>query len=239
VSTRITRAGAALFIALALSGLAGAAAAATPAPTEDFSYAERGVSALAYWESCVGPDSAGITRCTIDNVYVFDGRQRSDDPFGRMNTALTYLCVYRQAVAFAEDGSLVEEPTAEQGCHDDPHLALVGTLESLTVSTDALVLNEEVCVEDHDTGEVMCEPGSSRTVAVDATFVGIGPLVADRWNNKDQTIVDGVRCTFRSSGSGTRRQAEASVSIDGGALGPAVYAELGEGKMRFAQRCSD
>jgi hypothetical protein len=238
MSTRITRAGAALVIAVALSGLAGPAAAATPAPMEDFSYAERGVTGFAYWESCAAPDSAGITRCTTDNVFVFDGRQRSNDPFGRVNTALTYLCVYHQSVAFAEDGSLAEEPTAEQGCIDDPQLAIADPLESITVSADALVLTEELCVEDHETGEVICEPGSTRTVAVEATFVGIGPLVADRWNHKDHTIVDGQRCTFRSSGSGTRREAEASVSVDGGALGPPAYAELADGKMRFAQRCS-
>ena len=98
MTSHFTRAAtAALAAALMLSVFAGAALAAVGGPpNEDFSFAERGLTAQAYWESCDEPDAAGVTRCESTQLYVFDGRQRSNDAFGHANSALTYLCVYHQ-----------------------------------------------------------------------------------------------------------------------------------------------
>ncbi len=98
MTSHLTRAATALLAAvLMLSAFAGAALAAVGGPpNEDFSFAERGLTAQAYWESCDEPDAAGVTRCESTQLYIFDGRQRSNDAFGHANSALTYLCVYHQ-----------------------------------------------------------------------------------------------------------------------------------------------
>jgi len=238
VTSHLTRTAAALLAAVIMLSLsAGAALAAVGAPSEDISFAERGITAQGIWESCDGPDADGITRCEMTQAYVFAGRQRSNDEFGHANASLSYLCVYHQQVAFGEDGVPVEPPLVEQGCADDADLTVVDTLQSLTASAPALELTEEICIEDPETGGVSCEPGSSRTVVVDAAFSGIGSISADRWSSKSRSLVDGVRCTFASSGSGIRREAVASVTIDGATIEPSAFAMLSDGKTRFTQRC--
>ena len=97
------------------------------------------------WDSCEGPDSAGVTRCESTQLYIFDGRQRSDDSFGHANSGLTYLCVYHHAVAIGEDWVLVEPAIIEQGCADDPQLTVVDTLESVAAAAPALELTETSC----------------------------------------------------------------------------------------------
>jgi hypothetical protein len=227
-----------LAAAIMLSLFAGAALAAVGGPpNEDFSFAERGLTAQAYWESCDEPDAAGITRCESTQLFIFDGRQRSKDEFGHTNSGLTYLCVYHQTVAFDQDGFPVEPSLVEQGCSDDPQLTVVDTLESLTATVPALELTEAICTYDPETGEGSCEPGETRSVAVAAEFTGIGDIVSQRWNNTGQSVYEGVRCTYSSSGSGVSREATASATIDGVALGP-TYAQLSDGKTRFAQQCN-
>lgn len=235
-----TRAAVALLAAIVtLSVLAGAAVAAVPGPPpEDISFVERGVTAQAFWESCEDPDADGAIRCEMTQAYVFDGRQRSADAFGRANASRTYLCVYHQQATLDEEGVPVEPPLIEQGCSDDPQLTIVARLASLTASVPALVLTEELCTVDPETGDVSCEPGHTRTVAVEAAFTGVGPLASDRWSSKSRTLVDGVRCTFSSSGSGVRRDATATIRIDGAALESPAFAQLSDGKNRFAQRCN-
>ncbi len=235
----LTRSVAALLIALLLqTTIATAAAAASAVPAlESFSFAERGLTAQAQWDRCDGPDAEGVTRCSMTQAYLFDGRQRSKDSFGRNNGALTYLCVYLQQVAFTEDGSFVDPPIAEQGCVDDPAITVRGTLDSVTASVPALELTREVCDFDPEAGEGTCVPGAIRTASVDVTFVGTGPVIAERWQSKSRSIIDGVRCRYTSSGSGISREARASITVDGSTLDPSDFARLWDGKTRFAQRC--
>ena len=238
MTSHLTRAATALLAAaLMLSVFAGAALAAVSGPRdEDFSFAERGLTAQAYWESCDEPDPDGVTRCESTQLYVFDGRQRSNDAFGRANSALTYLCVYHQAAAFDEEWVPVDPPIIEQGCHDEPQLTVVDTLESVTAAVPALELTALLCTYDPDTGEEECSPGQTRSVAVEALFTGTGDLVASRWMSKDRSVFDGYRCSFLSSGSGVSREGTASMTFDGTAL--TAFAQLSDGKTRFAQHCS-
>lgn len=221
-----------------LSVLAGSAVAAVPGPpAEDLSFAERGITALGVWDACEAPDADGATRCEMTQAFVFTGRQHNNDEFGHANAALSYLCLYHQMVTLDASGELVEPPLIEQGCSDDPRLTVVDTLVSVSASAPGLELTEELCTVDPDTGGVSCEPGSSRTVAVEAAYTGIGSVESDRWNNRSRTLVDGVRCTFASSGSGVMREATASLTIDGSNVGPSAFAHLNEGRNRFSQRC--
>jgi hypothetical protein len=223
---------------MTLALFAGAALGAVEAPpSEDFSFAERGLTAQAAWEACGEPDGAGVIRCEATQVYVFDGRQRNNDDLGHVNAALTYLCAYHVQVALGADGGYVEPPVSEQGCSDDPQLTVVDTLESVTATVAALELTEAICTYDPETGEESCEPGATRSVAVSAEVIGIGDIFADRWSNKTRSELDGSRCTFTSSGSGIRREATATMTIDGTTLDP-TFAVLSDGKTRFAQRCS-
>jgi hypothetical protein len=239
VTSHLTRAATALLAAvLMLSPFAGAALAAVGGPpNEDISFAERGLTAQAYWESCDEPDAAGVTRCESTQLYVFDGRQRSNDAFGHANSALTYLCVYHQVVALDEEWVPVEPPLVEQGCNDEPQLTVVDTLESVTAAVPALELTALLCTYDPDTGEEECSPGQTRSVAVEALFTGTGDLVASRWMSKDRSVFDGYRCSFLSSGSGVSREGTASMTFDGTAL-TETFAQLSDGKTRFAQHCS-
>ena len=239
MTSHLTRAATALLAtATMLSLFAGSALAAVGGPpNEDFSFAERGLTAQAYWESCDEPDAAGVARCETTQAYVFDGRQRSNDAFGHANSALTYLCVYHQAVAFDEDWVPVEPALVEQGCSDEPQLTVVDTLESVTAAVPALELTTMVCTYDPETGEEVCEPGATRSVAVEALFTGTGDLASSRWMTKDRSLFDGYRCSFLSSGSGVSRDGTGSMTFDGNALGE-TFAYLSDGKTRFAQHCS-
>jgi hypothetical protein len=239
VTSHLTRTATALLAAATMLSLfAGSALAAVGGPpNEDFSFAERGLTAQAYWESCDEPDAAGVTRCESTQLYIFDGRQRSIDEFGHANSGLTYLCVYHQTVALDQDGVPVEPSLVEQGCSDDPQLTVVDPLESIIATVPALELTAATCTYDPETGEGSCEPGETRSVAVGAEFTGIGDVTAQRWNSKGRSVYEGVRCTYSSSGSGVTRDASASATIDGAAFGP-TYAQLSDGKTRFAQHCS-
>jgi hypothetical protein len=239
VTRHLSRTATALLSAvMALALFTGATLGAVEAPpSDDFSFAERGLTAQASWETCGEPDGAGIIRCEATQLYVFDGRQRSNDEFGHTNASLTYLCVYHVQVALGEDGGFVEPPVTEQGCSDDPHLAVVDTLESITAVVPALQLTEAICTYDPETGEESCEAGSTRSVAVEAVVTGIGDAFADRWSSKTRSEFDGIRCTFASSGSGISREATATMTIDGATLDP-TFAQLHDGKTRFSQRCS-
>lgn len=239
MTSHLTRAATAvLAAALMLSAFAGAAlAAVSEPPNEDFSFAERGLTAQAYWESCDEPDAAGVTRCESTQLYIFDGRQRSNDEFGHANSALGYLCVYHQTVAIDQDGYPVEPSLVEQGCSNDPQLAVVDTLESVTAAVPSLELEVATCTFDPETGEGSCEPGETRSVSVGAEFTGIGDIASQRWNSKSRSVYEGVRCSYSSSGSGVSRDATASATIDDVAFGP-TYAQLSDGKTRFAQNCS-
>ena len=239
MTSHFTRAATAvLAAALMLSVFAGAALAAVGGPpNEDVSFAERGLTAQAYWESCDEPDAAGVTRCESTQLYVFDGRQRSNDAFGHANSALTYLCVYHQVSQFDEDWVAVEPPLVEQGCNDEPQLTVVDTLESVTAVVPALELTAMLCTYDPDTGEEECSPGQTRSVGVAALFTGTGDLAPSRWMSKSRSEFDGYRCSFLSSGSGVTREATASMTFDGAALGE-TFAQLSDGKTRFAQHCS-
>lgn len=220
-----------------LSVLAGATLAAVPGPAAgDTVFAERGITAQGIWDSCEPPDASGVTRCEMTQAYVFDGRQRSRDQFGRTNGSLTYLCVYHQRAALGEDGIPVEPPIIEQGCTDGPQLSVVDPLKSLTASAPVLQLIETICTYDPETGEPSCVDGAARSVSVVAVFTGVGATTADRWSSKSRSIVDGARCTFSSSGSGNRREATASITIDGTTLAFG-FGQLSDGKMRFAQHC--
>ena len=239
MTSHLTRTATALLAAVTMLSLfAGATLAAVGGPpNESFSFAERGLTAQAYWESCEGPDASGVNRCESTQVYVFDGRQRSNDDLGHVNAALTYLCVYHQQVAFGEDGMPIEPALIEQGCADDPQLTVVDTLASVTAAVSDLELTETLCTYDPETGEPWCVDGDSRSVAVDVAFTGSGDVFAQRWTSKGQSLIDGVRCTFSSSGSGVSREASASMTLDGTAFA-ATFAQLSDGKTRFAQHCS-
>jgi hypothetical protein len=240
VTSHLTRLAAALLTAMMMLSLfaASALAAVSGPPSGDISFSERGITAQGYSESCGEPDAAGVVRCESLQAYVFDGRQHSNDEFGHANSSLTYLCVYHQQIAFGEDGVPVEPPLIEQGCSDDPQLTVVDVLESLTAAAPALELTETICTYDPETGEETCELGDTRMVAVEAAFTGVGDLSEQRWSSKTRSVVDGLRCTFSSSGSGISREATASLTIDGTAqdLG---FGQLSDGKTRFAQHCSD
>jgi hypothetical protein len=240
VTRHLTRtATAILTAALMLSASAGAALGAVGGPpNEDFSFAERGLTAQAFSVSCEGPDASGVTRCESTQIYIFDGRQRSsDDELGHANGGLTYLCVYHLVVAIGEDWVPVEPAVAEQGCTDDPQLTVVDTLESVTAAAPALELAETVCTYDPETGEEYCETGDAHSVAVEAQFTGTGDIVPQRWTNKSRSIFDDYRCTFSSSGNGIIREATVSITIDGTTLQPG-FGQLSEGRTRFAQHCS-
>ncbi|HYI65962.1 MAG TPA: hypothetical protein VEW95_03475 [Candidatus Limnocylindrales bacterium] len=239
MTNHLTRSATALLAAATMLSLfAGAALAAVGGPpNENFSFAERGLTAQAYWESCAEPDASGVAQCESTQVYVFDGRQRSNDDLGRVNAALTYLCVYHQQVAIGEDGYPVGPSLIEQGCVDDPQLTVVDTLESVTAAAPVLELSQAVCTYDPETGEGSCEEGGTRSVAVEAEFTGTGDVFAQRWSSRDQSVVEGVRCTYATSGSGISREASASLALDGAALDP-TFAQLSDGKTRFAQHCN-
>ncbi len=238
MSIHVNRMAAALLTAvMMLTVLAGTTLAATQPSGENFSFAERGITAQASWEACEDPDSQGVTRCAGTQVFVFDGRQRNTDALGRHNGALTYLCVFRYDVAFDEQGAPVGDPIEEQGCKDDPELTVVRTLERVTAATTELVLTRWICAHDPETGEASCEEGSSRTVSVQATFDGIGDIASERWTSASHSDEDGVRCRYSSSGSGIRRISTAETTIDGRALGPSTDALLSDGKTRFTQKC--
>jgi len=240
VTSHLTRLAAALLTAVMMLSLfaASALAAVSAPPSGDISFAERGITAQAYSESCDEPDSAGVTRCESVQAYVFDGRQSSNDEFGHAHASLTYLCVYRQQIAFGEDGVPVEPPLIEQGCTDDPQLIVVDVLESLAAEAPALELAETICTYDPETGEESCELGDTRSVSVEVVFTGTGDLASQRWSSRTRSLVDGLRCTFASSGSGISREAAASLTIDGTTheLG---FGQLSDGKTRFAQHCRD
>lgn len=239
MTRHLSRTASALLAAvMALALFTGATLGAVEAPpTEDFSFAERGLTAQASWETCSEPDGAGVIRCEATQLYVFDGRQRSNDDLGHVNASLTYLCVYHVQVALGEDGGLIEPPVTEQGCSDDSQLTVVDTLASVTAVVPALELTEAICTYDPETGEESCEAGSTRSVAVEAEVVGIGDAFASRWSSKTRSEFDGSRCTFASSGSGISREATATMTIDGTTLDP-TFAQLSDGKTRFTQRCS-
>jgi hypothetical protein len=238
VTSHSTRLAAALLTAVMMLSLyaTSALAAVSAPPSGDISFAERGITAQAYSESCDEADSAGVTRCESVQAYVFDGRQSSNDEFGHANASLSYLCVYRQQVAFGEDGVPVEPPLIEQGCSDDAQLAVVDVLESLTAVAPSLGLTEAICTYDPETGEESCEVGDTRSVAVEAVFTGTGELIGQRWSSRTRSLVDGLRCTFSSSGSGIGREAVASLTIDG-TTHELAFGQLSDGKTRFAQHC--
>ena len=240
MTTHLTRTATALLAAVTmLSVFAGAALAAVGGPAdEDFSFAERGLTAQAYWESCSEPDASGLVQCESTQLYVFDGRQRSNDVLGHVNAALTYLCVYHQHVAIGEDGYPVGPALIEQGCSDDPQLTVVDTLENVTAVAPSLELRQASCTNDPETGEQWCVEGGTRSVAVEAAFTGVGDVVAQRSTSKGRSLLDGLRCTYSSSNVGVSREASASMAFDGTALGDATYAQLSDGKARFAQHCS-
>lgn len=239
MTRHLTRVATALLAAaLMLSAFAGAALAAVGGPpNEDISFAERGLTAQAYWESCDEPDAAGVTRCESTQLYIFDGRQRSNDAFGHANSALTYLCIYHQDVAFDDEWLPVEPALVEQGCNDEPQLTVVGTLESVTADVPALELTAMLCTYDPETGEEECSPGQTRSVGVAALFTGTGDVAPSRWMSKNRSVFDGYRCSFQSSGSGVSREGTASMTFDGTVLGE-TSAQLSDGKSRFAQHCS-
>lgn len=239
MTTHLTRTATALLAAVTMLSLfAGAALAAVGGPpNEDFSFAERGLTAQAYWESCTEPDASGIALCESTQVYVFDGRQRSNDDLGHVNAALTYLCMYRQQVAIGEDGYPVGPSLVEQGCIDDPELTVVDPLESVAAAVPSLELSQATCTYDPETGEPWCEEGGTRSVAVAAVFTGSGDVSAQRWSSRGQSVFEGVRCTYSSSGSGISREAVATMTLDGSALDP-TFSQLRDGKTRFAQRCN-
>ena len=239
MTSHLTRAATALLAAVTMLSLfAGATLAAVDGPpSEDFSFAERGLTAQAYWESCEVPDASGVSQCESTQLYIFDGRQRSNDDLGRVNTALTYLCVYHQQVAIGEDGYPVGPSLVEQGCADDPQLTVVDTLASVTAAAPVVELNQATCTYDPETGEGSCVEGGTRSVAVEAEFTGTGEVSAQRWSSRGQSVIEGVRCTYSSSGSGVSREASASMTIDGTGFDPTL-AQLSNGKTRFAQHCS-
>jgi hypothetical protein len=221
-----------------LAATAGAAAAAiTPFP-QDFSFDERGVRADAYWQTCEKPDSEGVTHCVTINASLFDGRQHNRDPqFGHVNDAFSYLCVHRTEDAYAEAVGPVGEPINEGGCVMQPDITVDG-LDRVEVST-TLDLVQEVCViVDPETGETICEPGASRTVSVDLTFIGTGELLTDRWVSNGTSIVDGVRCHMRTASAGTGRDAIASILVGEEDPGASQFAFLADGRTRMAQRCA-
>ena len=239
MTSHLARTATALLAAVTMLSLfAGATLAAVGGPpNEDFSFAERGLTAQAYWESCAEPDTSGLAQCESTQVYVFDGRQRSNDDLGRVNTALTYLCVYHQQVAIGEDGYPVGPSLVEQGCVDDPQLAVVDTLESVAAAASSLELSQATCTYDPETGEGSCEEGGTRSVAVAVEFTGTGDVFAQRWSSRGQSVFEGVRCTYSTSGNGISREAVATMTLDGTALDP-TFAQLSDGKTRFAQRCN-
>ena len=237
--SHLTRTATALLAAMTMLSLfAGTALAAVGGPSsEDFSFAERGLTAQAYWESCDEPDAAGISRCESTQIYVFDGRQRSNDDQGHINGALSYLCVYRQQADLGEDGYPVGPSLVEQGCTDDPQITVVDPLASVTAAASGLELAAAICTFDPKTGEPSCVEGETRSVEVGAVFTGTGDVSAQRWTSKGQSVFEGVRCTYSSSGSGISREASASMTLDGVALEP-TFGQLSDGKTRFAQHCS-
>lgn len=236
--TRATRRALAftLSIGLLVVSAGGAAAAVTPFP-QDFSFDERGVRADAYWQSCEEPDTEGVTRCVTVNASVFDGRQHNRDPeFGSVNGSFALLCVFRSEEAWAEDGQLID-PVYEGGCAIDPEIAVDG-LESLDVSA-SLDLVQEVClVVDPETGETVCEPGPSRSVAVDLAITGTGEILSDRWVSNSTSVIDGVRCHSFSAISGIGRDATASILIGDEDPGASEYAFMADGRTRMSQRCA-
>ena len=178
-----------------------------------------------------------MTRCESTQLYIFDGRQRSNDTFGHANSALTYLCVYHQDVAFNEEWVPVEPALVEQGCNDEPQLTVVDTLDSITADVPALELTAMLCTYDPETGEEECTPGQTRSVAVEALITGTGDVAPSRSISKSRSVFDGYRCSFLSASSGVSREGAASMTFDGSALGE-TFAQLTEGKTRFAQHCS-
>jgi hypothetical protein len=226
-----------LSIAL-LAVTAGAAAAATTPFPQDFSFDERGVRADAYWQTCEEPDSEGVTHCVTVSASLFDGRQHNRDPeFGHVNDAFSYLCVFRQEEAFAEEVGLVDQPISEGGCVTQPDITVDGL--DLVEASGTLDLVQWICViVDPDTGETICEPGPSRTVSVDLTITGTGDLLTDRWVSNGTSIVDGVRCHMRSASAGTGRDAVASIQFGDEDPGASQYAFLVDGRTRMAQRCA-
>jgi hypothetical protein len=239
VTRHLTRTATAILAAATmLSVSAGAALAAVGGPPiEDVSFAERGLTAQAFSESCEGPDATGVTRCESTQIYAFDGRQRSNDELGHANAGLTYLCVYHHMVAIGEDWVPVEPAVTEQGCSDGTQLTVVDTLESVAATVPALELTQTVCTYDPETGQESCEAGDAHSVAVEALFTGTGDVVPQRWSNKSRSIFDGYRCTFSSSGNGITREATASITIDGTTLHLGT-GQLSDGRTRFVQHCS-
>ena len=234
-ATRRTTAALAAICMLAMT--AGASAAATTPTPQDYFFDERGLTAHASWQSCQEPDPSGVTHCVSINVFAFDGRQHNRDAeLGHANTAFSYLCVTRFEEAFTADG-WAEAPFSEGGCVDDPDM-VVDDLDLVEISA-ALDLVEERCVVvDPETGETICEPGSTRTVDVDLVFTGVGEVMSDRWTSTGTTVVDGVRCHTRFASAGTGREALATIQIGEEDPGPSAFAFMVDGRTRSAQNCA-
>jgi hypothetical protein len=213
----------------------------TPAAAqeEDFSFRDSftGQMAEAFWSSCEeDTPEPGLVTCTFADIFASSGTARVKAGPGKPTTSTrSVVCAFMDTAVFTTEGNFVDSEF-RQGCDENASVSIASDLSTATV--DATInLIDFVCEEDPITGEFICEEIQLGTAEVSAAWIGSGPLTKFRDHSRSIEISPDHRCSFSLSGRGVRRQAVATATIDGDALGPSDFASLSDGSLKFAASC--
>jgi hypothetical protein len=228
-SSKRSRLGLASAAVVALLVLSASSVAADTTPGGDGTFSQTGTSAEAYSGEC-SSNGDDTTTCSETGLNAFVGKMTdSVTHTSHTNQLCAYLATYTYDDA---TGDVVGSPVFEQGCAVDlPSSAIqIGSgLSSVSVRPTTISVEEQVC------DEYECVPVSSRTISVDATWTGIGPVFTSKTRNSGD---DGT-CRYSDSGKGSSREATIVGSVDGQGFGADGFAYLSSGKFTFRSRCSE
>lgn len=231
--------GGALAVLVAAAALVSVSVAPAQPAGQTFQSSQKGVSASAFWESCM-PDtpSDGLQTCTYTELFVFDGRERSADT-GRFRG--TRICLLVDTETFEEYPGGGQGPGGdvfeyESGCATARRgtLSVSNDLSRAALPATTVPLDTFRCTFDDATGEEHCDIISSRNVVVAAEWTATGSLArfSERFKFEDEN------CSESYSARGTRRQAVASARLDGAELGNSSYGEISRASFQFKSTCA-
>lgn len=221
-------AGRRLVVALIAAALILASATLRPEPAaaQAVSFSEKGVSADAFWEDCTTEDE--LSTCTVTELFAFEGKQTSSETGSFKGTR---VCLFLETFSFDDEGPF----SFESGCSTAPAgtLTVARGLASAMLQPTTVRLDTYECTFDETTGEEICVIVSSREVTVSASWTATGPLA--RFSERFRFRVD--KCTETFSAKGESRDAVATATLDGAALGESDFASIRTGKFDFRSTC--